>query len=454
MEIKYEIVNQTRTEENTLDYELLKSLEGVPLNTAKCLDLFFFQDEYEKYLKIKEIKSAKKKESLKREMERFYENVEIVKVGRKNMYKLTGLYPAYEVPLNKLVKTRSKEDLRASFEAILLYVLKYDVIPEIDLTSNQWLNRFGYLNINLINSYKEFHKNKNNEDYIESFFRKHNLKNDIIYNVNGCETDRYLTIKEKRAILENYFSHIDMLKDTFMNGLQNLQKNKLISYDSDIYYGITKKVVEDFSGEERIIDDHVRLELEEKKLYLKHETRLREELDLDNNRKYYMNKNFKSEIKKVLKQGLEAELYNGVKMNRSFTGVYRKIAIFNKFTEKQLQSYLAKNPDVKEKYNLITCELLQLYRESVEKKFEAINSSSAKKKVKYFEELKNKEIEDIKNKFEKGLAVGKIDGFLKNINNDFRTVLEMQDVYSIIGNEINKDIHINYKDNLDSYLRK
>ncbi|MCE4956732.1 hypothetical protein [Macrococcoides caseolyticum] len=215
--IKYEIVNQVKKQDNEIEYEFLKELESRLVDREEILKHFYFQEDYESYLKTKTIKKASKLESIKRELERFYEFVEIEKVGRKNFYKLSGLYPLEYLPLEKeRTNAKTKEDLRASLEAILLYALKNNRVSSIDMTTNEWLVDLGLITRCVLNDYKLFNSRIYSEKVVDEIFRNIYMDDKIIYEEyyknSSVVINRELSYNEKKEMLKNYFFIIDILR--------------------------------------------------------------------------------------------------------------------------------------------------------------------------------------------------------------------------------------------------
>lgn len=432
--IKYEISNKIKSEEKLKTYEELVLYQEKLLTLEEILRIFYFEDEYKSYIKNKKLKHANTKKNIIKELERFYEFVEIEKIGRKSYYKLSGLYPKEFLPMEKEISIKSKEDLRASLEAIVLYALKNKRVTSTDMTTNEWLVHLGLITRQVLNDYKRFQNGKHSKVTVDKMFDEIGISDYHYDYVLKCE--RYLNNKEKLAILEVYFNIVDMLRDTFNNTLKHLDSNKLIIHNPNVYYGTKMKAV---IGEDNVVtyekDELVRLELEEINAYLKLENQIKTKLGIETNRKYFLNRKFMNEINKELKKGLNVTLYNGEQLSNIYSNIYKQRAILNKFTNKQLQNYFKKNKDVKEKYDLLSDELLDHYKGNILVKLSNTYDKTAQKNIKYYEKEKSIKINRVLDCKERGLIIGKEENFINNLKTGYDNLIQLQGFYSEIGKE-------------------
>lgn len=439
--IKYEIVNQVKKQGNEVDYEYLKELESRLVDREEIMKHFYFQEDYESYLKTKTIKKASKLESIKRELERFYEFVEIEKVGRKNFYKLSGLYPLEYLPLEKeKSNSRSKEELRASLEAILLYALKNNRVSSIDMTTNEWLVELVLITRDVLNDYKLFNNRKHSKNAVNTIF-DNVYSNDYIkyeekYMSGSIVIERKLTYLEKKELLENYFKIIDMLRDTFVNAVKHLNDNKMIIHNADVYYGTElKEVLNDDFKKELVKGDLKRFELEEIAKYIEIEKKIRTKLDLDTDRRFYMNRAFVNMMNNETMKGLKVKLYDDTIKNVKYTNVFKKRSIINKFTDKQLLNYFKKNKDVKVMYDLLNDELLEKYKGSILIKLNEQYIKNTYKKTEYYITVKNKKIEEIKRDKIAGKILGNEKRIILETETSFDNLIRLQNVYLELKSE-------------------
>ncbi|UBH23292.1 hypothetical protein LAU42_04960 [Macrococcus armenti] len=437
MTIEYEIKNQTKKEKKSIEYDTLLSLENCSLDTLEILQHFYYSDDIEQYKRNKSLR-ASKAEDLEKELKRFYEHITHEKIGRKKYFKLNGLYDIELLPLQKETKA-GKNKLRATLEAIILYVLKNKVITDTDMTTNKWLIKLGLVSEKTIRGYTRFNSNITYDKFINTHFTETFNDPKITYfdfKVNQKYT-RELSTKEKFNLLKVYYSHVDTIRNTFNNALMNLEKHNLIIHNPEIYYGKTE-------------NDLMRLELEEIKKFIEIQNELKEKLGLEKNRKYYMNAKFKTALKIRLEQGLEVKLYNGKTISNVYTSVFKQKAIINKFSKKQLNKYFEKNADVKKMYDLLTHELMQNYKGAIVDKLNQLYEREKQSKVKYFEDEKKNKLNELELMIKNKKALGKTEKLKDKIINEYKNLIQLQEIYGNLLNCKAEEITQSY----NNYLKK
>ncbi|MCE4957274.1 hypothetical protein [Macrococcoides caseolyticum] len=204
----------------------------------------------------------------------------------------------------------------------------------------------------------------------------------------------------------------------------------MVIHNADVYYGTELKEMLNIDKKIELVKGELkRFELEEVAKYIEVEKGIRTKLNLDTDRRFYMNKTFVKMINEETAKGLEVILYNGEKKKSRYTDVFKKRAIINKFTDKQLMNYFKKNKDVKVMYDLLNDELVDKYKGSILLKMNERYNKSAFEKTKYYISVKNKKIDDIKKDKLEGKIFGNEEHFINETEDSFNNLIRLQNVY-------------------------
>lgn len=144
-----------------------------------------------------------------------YENVEVVKIGRVNYYKLSGMFDE-ELPISDKRGNKNWLPYVRNLDLIILSYLEKGIFDKEGNTLNRWLLQFGLIN---------------KEQYCLIKSRYNNKKRfEIIGKIMSKRPELFETDFQANEVLDDYIDFINELRRKLEDCFDRMKKAKIIDY--------------------------------------------------------------------------------------------------------------------------------------------------------------------------------------------------------------------------------